>query len=107
MLFGHRRQQSHLCATSLESRATATTTKIIAIARPWLTAHPARPTNSALTQTGSQITRSLSDGENDMVLWILNVWIRTTPKSKKWNMDLFGALGSSTARTASNLCLAR
>ena len=69
--------------------------KIISMGRPWLKVHPIR-TNEASFDPDlfRKYARSFSDGETFMVMWILNVWNPSYAKSKKWNFDLFSALGT-------------
>lgn len=70
------------------------TFKILPVARPWLTPHPLRANEFSFDPDRfRKCNRSLSDGENDMVLWLLNVWNPDCAKLKKWDFDLFAAIG--------------
>ena len=69
--------------------------KILPIVRPWLQPHPVRTNEFSFDpDLFKKYTRSLSDGETFMVLWILNVWNPSYARSKKWNFNLFDALGT-------------
>ncbi len=68
--------------------------KIVTCVRPWLKAHILRPNDLSFDPDAFfKLTRSCSEGERHMVLWLLNVWNPSYAKNKKWHFDLFDALG--------------